>query len=62
KTFLWCPALTEQAAGLCGFRSDGSAFLPPTPSCRAALASAKSFFGGLIKSVVFPLWMMYHRK
>jgi len=34
------PCLTEQAAGLVSFciRSDGSAFLPPTPSCRAVLA------------------------
>ena len=29
-------------------RSDGSAFLPPTPSCRAVLAWAGEFFGGVI--------------
>jgi len=38
KSILLGSALNEQAAGLCGLRSDGSAFLPPTPSCRAVLA------------------------
>jgi hypothetical protein len=40
KNVLLGSALNEQAAGLASFsiRSDGSAFLPPTPSCRAVLA------------------------
>jgi len=49
KTFLLGSALNEQAAGLASFvfaRTTRHYSPPPTPSCRAILASAKGFFGG----------------
>jgi len=53
--FLWCSALQVfgQVAGLL-IRSDGSAFLPPTPSCRAVLASAKIFWRAYSSILIIP--------